>query len=325
MLGAIVLPRPTRRAILAGGAAATLLPTGAAAADYPSRPIDFVIPFPPGGGSDVFGRIIAKGLETAVGQPVIPINKPGAGSLIGTNQVKNARADGYTLLFATTAFLINAVVREVNYSPTQDFQPIGMVGRATYVLVSSPKRGFRSVGELVAYGQAHPNELKFGSPGIGVSGQLAGDLLRHLGKVQFVDVRYKGSSEAVLAVMSGEVDFCFDSPAALISNVKAGRLQLLAGAGEKRDPIYPDIPTIAETLPGYAVWPWFGIVAPKATPDPVLLVLRNALDAMAQDQVMVKRLTDAGVTAFPMAADDFLEFITRDRARWTGIASRESG
>ena len=316
-------PTIARRSLLAGAAALALPAGGASAADYPTRPIDFIIPFPPGGGADVFGRIIAKGLETAVGQPVIPINKPGAGSLIGTNAVKNARPDGNTLLFATTAFLIGTVVREVDYDPTRDFDAIGMVARATYVLVCNPKRGFTTVSDLIAYGKAHPNGLRFGSPGIGVSGQLAGDLLRHLGGIKFLDVRYKGSSEAVLATMSGEVDFCFESPAAVISNVKTGRLRLLAGAGEARDPLYPDVPTIAEVLPGYAVWPWFAIVGPKGLPSQVLTVLRAAHQTISRDEVMNKRLTDAGVEAFTLPAAEFQAFMAKDRARWTGIASRE--
>jgi tripartite-type tricarboxylate transporter receptor subunit TctC len=319
--------RLTRRGLVAGAAGALAMPllphAGWAADAFPDRPIDLVVAFPPGGGADVFARIVAKGLEATLGQPVIPINKPGAGSVIGSNYVKNARPDGYTLLWASIAFLINPIIRHVDYDPVADFDALGMVARATYVLVSNPKRGFRTVSDLIAYAKEHPGALKFGSPGIGVSGQLAGDLLRSMADIKFVDVRYKGSSEAVLATMSGEVDFCFDSPAALIANIKTGRLTLLASGSETRDPLYPDAPTIAETLPGYSVLPWFGLVAPRGVPAPALEVLRAATGWLAQDADTNKRLKDAGVEPFNLPAAKFTTFLAAERDRWSKVASRE--
>jgi tripartite-type tricarboxylate transporter receptor subunit TctC len=316
----------TRRGLVAGGAVALTTPMlshAAWAAGFPDRPIDLVVPFPPGGGADLFARIVAKGLETPFGQPVITINKPGAASVIGTNYVKNARPDGYTLLWATTAFLINTVVRHVDYDPVADYDALGMVARATYVLISSPKRGFRTVNDLIAYAKTHPGALKFGSPGIGVSSQLAGDLLRSMAGIKFLDVRYKGTVEAVLATMSDEVDFCFESPAAVMANVKSGRLTLLASASEVRDQLYPDTPTIAETLPGYNVLPWFALVAPRGVPAETLEVLRTAVSRLAQDAETTRRLKDAGVAPFNLAAAQFSEFLVADRARWSKIATRE--
>jgi tripartite-type tricarboxylate transporter receptor subunit TctC len=285
----------TRRGFVSGALATPLLAgPSRAAGTFPDRPVYLVVAFPPGGGADVFARIAAKGLETMLGQPVIAVNKPGAGSVIGSNYVKNARPDGYTLLWASIAFLVNPIVHHVDYDPIADFDAVGMIARATYVMVANPKRGFRTVNDVIAYAKEHPGTLKFGSPGIGVSGQLAGDLLRAKAGISFVDVRYKGSSEAVLATMSGETDFCFESPAAVSANITTGRLVLLASLSESRDPLYPEIPTIAETLPGYSVAPWFGFVTTKGTPEAALSALREATVRLGQDAETNKRLLAAG-------------------------------
>jgi tripartite-type tricarboxylate transporter receptor subunit TctC len=297
-----------------------LLGIGTAIAQgYPSRSIRLIAPYPPGGGIDATARIMAHALTEQLGQQMVVENRSGATGRIGTEIAAKSPADGYTLLLGSGA--PNAVVPSVTpnlpYDPIKDFAPISLVGTTDYTLVVHPSLPVRSVKELVALAQARPGDLTYGSSGILSNTHLAGELLKQLAKVNIVHVSYKGTGPALVAVLTGEMAVSFGGGPAAAPHVNAGRLRALATTGARRRS--PDVPIIAETLPGYEVNQWYGILAPAGTPKDVLDRLHAEVTRAVASPKVAQQFTNLGTDPVTNTPAQFLDMIKSEIAKWGNV------
>lgn len=277
------LPIPRR----AWFAAATLaLLAGAAQAAYPERPITLVVPYPPGGAADTFGRIIARHLAQALpGANVVVDNKPGAGTVVGAGAVAQAAPDGYTLLVTgnTTYTLNPALKSRLPYDPVKSFESLGLLGASPLVINVNPAVPAKTIQELVALAKAQPGKLSYASFGIGTTSHFAGELFKHMAGLNITHVPYKGSAPAMQDLIGGQVPIAVDTNVATIPQVQAGKVRPLALTGTRRLAALPGVPTLAESgFPGFDITAWLSVVAPRGLPEPVRKTLHKALaDAMA--------------------------------------------
>ena len=305
-------------AVLAGLVAT--MPASAQQA-FPAKPVRIVVPFTPGGGVDIYARVIAARLSESLGQSVVVENRAGAGGTLGTNVVAKAPADGHTLLFTTGGTLAVAVslFKDLPYDPARDFAPVARVAETPLVLVVGPAVQANSVRELLALAKAQPGRLAYaGVPGGGL--QLAGELFKSMGGVDIRYVPYKGGSAALADVQGGHVDLMFDNISQSMPLIKAGRLRALGVTTAKRVPALPDLPTIAQAgLPGYEITTWYGLVAPAGTPEAVVARLnREVLRIMALPEVQ-QRLAADGVEAATTSPEQFGEFIRAEIRKWAKL------
>lgn len=262
-----------RRSFGLGAAALALAaaPRRGAAQAWPSRPIRVILPVPPGGGTDIIGRIVAPHLGERLGQPVVIENRPGGGMTIGTNLVAKADPDGYTMLLIDTAIAVNPFLyRHLPYDTGRDLQPVSLVATAPVILVTAPGFPPRTVAELLAYARANPGKVNFASGGNGTSTHLSGELLRHVGRIDIVHVPYQGSGPGVTALLGGQTEMMFSGISSTRQHVEAGRLKAIAVTGERRSPSMPDVPTFAEAgLPEMDAETMWGFWLPAATPPAI--------------------------------------------------------
>lgn len=311
----------TLKAIFTAALAASGAAASAGQDTYPSKPIVVVVPQQPGGANDVIARIVTTKLATQLGRQVVVENRPGAGGNIGTAHVAKAAADGYTLLFTvSSAHVINpALYRRTGFDPVRDFVPIGSVATAGYVLVANA--GFRAgnVRELVDMARASPDTITFASAGNGTLNHLIGEMIQQRGAIRLVHVPYKGAAAAASDVVGGQVALSVQSVPSAQAFIRAGKLKVLAVTNEKRLPSMPGVPTVAETLPGVAATPWYGLFAPANTPTEVIGRLRTALDKVVADAEVREALARQGCE--PLASDPraFEAQIRSDLARWADI------
>jgi len=308
-------------------AMAALLPLapGAAHAAYPERPITLVVPYTPGGVTDMLARAVAKMLGEKVGQTVVVENKAGAGANIGADFVAKAKPDGYTLLMGSAAtHAINpSLYKKLNYDHIKDFAPITLVAKVPNILVVNQDVPARSVNELIAYAKAHPNRLNFGSSGVGGTIHLSGELFKSMAGVQMLHVPYKGSTPAVSDLIGGQIQLMFDS--SVIPYVKAGKLRALAVTSAHRSPALPDVPTMDEAgLPGYESTAWFGILAPAGTPQAIVDLLNKAIVAGMKEPTVTNWMEAQGAEAIGDTPADFEQFIKDETAKWAKVV-QESG
>lgn len=299
--------RSARRRLLREGACAALLglfavgaSAQAGAPNWPARPITIVVPFTPGGGTDVLSRMLAQSLSSALGQPVISENKPGAGGSIGTKAVAAAAPDGHTLLVGTSSTHgINPwVYPRLGYDVQKDFEPVAVLAITDYALAVPPNSPARSVEELIALGRTR--NLMYGSSGSGTTAHLATVLLSKSSGAEFVHVPYKSSGPALQDLLAGEIAFLFDNTSVLMPLAKAGRLRILATSGSSRSGATPDIPTVGESgVSGYSVIGWWVLYAPASTPRPVLERLRREVGTILEDASFRQRIVDMGYIAAP--------------------------
>jgi tripartite-type tricarboxylate transporter receptor subunit TctC len=311
-----------RRVLFAAGLA---LPLAARAqSDYPTRPIRVVVPFPPGGPTDVVGRIVAQGLGEALGgKPTVVENRGGAASVIGTEAVVRSPADGYTLLFGSNStFAVNtALMQSLPYVVDRDLDLLALVAEGPQVLVVRGTLPARTVPELVGQAKARPGAFTFASTGPGGIIHVAGELFRHHAGIELLHVPYRGGGPAVTALMSGEVDIMVNDLSPLLPAIREGRLRALAVAGPIRAPQLPDVPTFAEFgLPGVVTASWFGLAAPAGLPEPVRARLAGAVGALLGNPAYRQRLESAGLDLPTVPPERAREFIRAEADKWRDLA-----
>ncbi len=302
----------------------TLAITDARAADsYPAQPIRIVVPFGAGGLTDILARLIAEQLHVNEGWHVVVENKTGAGGNIGAAEVARSRPDGYTLLMgsigtnATNAFLY----RNMPYDPTSDFTPITMAASGTLLLVLDPSLPITTTAELLEYARQHPGKLQYASGGMGASQHLAGELLKSMAKVDIQHIPYKGLAPAIPDVLAGRVAMTFDMATAL-PYVKQGKLRAVAVANPERSSALPDVPTIGETVPGYAASAWYGLFAPAGTPAPVVDKLNTAVTKILNSDAIKEKLLALGAEPSATTPQEAEAFIRAETEKW-GTVLRE--
>jgi len=291
------MPQPTAVAVFALG---MMLAAGALAqpAPYPNKPVRLIIPYPPGGPTDLIGRAIHDGLAKRLGQPLIVDNRGGAAGVVGSEIAAQAPRDGYTLLVGTvTTLAANVALRsKLPYHPVRDYDPVALLGATPYLLSVTPSLPAKNAAQLIAYAKANPGKLSFGSAGPGSSNHLAGELFKHMAGLNMVHVPYKGSGPAMVDLMSGQIGLMFSSISSMKPHVDAGRLRALAVSTLKRASTAPDIPTLNESgLKGFEARNWNAVVAPRGTPVPVVLRLNQDINAVLASPAVANRVKDLGI------------------------------
>lgn len=303
--------------------AALIMCVPAAGADYPSRPIRIVVPFEPGGGTDVLARIVAQRLGEKWGQAVVAENQPGASGSIGSRTVERAAADGYTLVMASTGALMSLsdfYSKEGPFNVEAHFAPVTLVADPPYIITASPNLPVKTVADLITLARARKGELTFGSSGVGAASHLSGELFQKEAGVEMLHVPYKGTGQAVTDLLAGRIDIMFAPPQTVEPLVKAGKLTALATTGKTRSPLFPDLPTADESgLPGYEAVGWFGLLAPAHTPEAIVEKLNAATVEILQSPDVRERLAKLGAEPHPMTPSQYGRFITADLAKWTQV------
>jgi tripartite-type tricarboxylate transporter receptor subunit TctC len=295
----------------------------AVAQDYPTRSIRLIIPFPPGGSNDVVGRIIANQLGEKLGKQVFVDNRSGAGGVVGTDLAAKAAADGYTLLVISIAHAVDPWLYKEPFDPAKDFVPVSIIATGTNVLTVNPTVPVHSVKELLDLAKAKPGVLNYASAGIGSFQHLSGELFKLLAGVNIVHVPYKGGGPAMLAVIAGEDQVMFSSIVQTVPNIQSGQLRALATGGERRSPILPDLPTIAEAgVPGYVATNWWGIVAPAGTPQPIVDKLHDTIAGLLDSPQTKKFLDNEGAAPVHMSSAEFGKFVAAEIAKWGPVAQK---
>lgn len=317
-----------RRGLLGAMLAAALGVAGmpAQAAAYPDRPVHMVVPFGPGTTTDTISRIIAEALAKPLGQQVVVENKAGGGGTIGTAQVARAASDGYTLVMGTvgTHAINQALYKNPGYDPVKDFVPVAFVGQTPTFLVTGTGSGIQTLKELAAASAKSPG-VAFASAGSGTSGHLAGELLKARLGGEMLHVPYKEGGMAVSDVMSGQVQFMFYHPAAVMPHIQAGKLRALGVSSVRRSAAAPDVPSIAEqTGSDFDLVAWFMLYAPSATPEPVLATLRKAAQDALSDPAVLKRLASQGVEQGGESTRNLANFQQAEMTKWSDLV-RKSG
>lgn len=318
------------RSLLVAACAAAGLGFGAGAEaqqDFPNRPIRIIVPYAAGGATDILARMMGRGMQERLGQPVIIDNKPGAAGGIGTALAAQAAADGYTLLFGNSGpNAINpSMYKDLQYNAEKDFQAISNVADTPFILVVPTKVPVKNVKELIALGKAEPGKHFYGSVGIGSASHVTSEMLNVMAGTKFQHVPYKGSGPASIAAMAGEVTMYFGSGPEISNHVRAGTLRPLAISTDKRSPLAPDIPTFAEAgLPGFVVNVWFGLLAPAATPRPIIDKLNKVIVDTVNSPEVQEGIRNANSVPAPSSPDEFQARIKADIVKW-GKVVKESG
>jgi tripartite-type tricarboxylate transporter receptor subunit TctC len=297
-----------------------------AAESYPSRPVRLIIPAGAGGVTDILGRVIALKLTDSMGQQVIVDNRPGASGIVGSQIVAKAPPDGHTLLMVFPSHPVNpSLYPDIPYDTATAFAPISMVSAVAPVLIVASPFPAKSMKELIALAKAKPGQLNHGSVGSGSMGSLAAELLRTLAGIQFIQVSYKGSPQALTALISSEIDFYLMGSAGTVGpQVKAGRIRALGVGAKQRISILPDVPTIGETVPGYEARGWNGILAPAGTPKLIVDRLHREIVKVVRSPEFAQAVTGEGATAVGNTPAEFDAIIRADLAKWAKII-RDNG
>jgi len=295
-----------------------LAATAALAQDYPTRPIHMIVPYPPGGGTDIVARVITEPLGQALGQPIIIDNRGGAAGNVGTEAAARATPDGYTMLFTLSSHTINPkLYAKLPFDVEKDFVPIGLAANIPQILVANPSLPANNVQELIAYAKANPGKLNFASVGTGSPGHIAGELFKLKTGVDIVHVPYKGGGPAVTDTLGGQVQLLFVSMPAAWQFVKAGRLKAFAVTSDKRSVVAPDIPTLAEAgVPDCVVNSWYGALVPAKTPPAAVAKLAAALAKVVQSSDVKERLLLQGAEATTSTPQEFDALIRDELAKW---------
>jgi tripartite-type tricarboxylate transporter receptor subunit TctC len=307
-------------ACVAAGAHAQL-PSADAPADYPKRPVRMVVNAPPGGGTDILGRLTAQHLSDTFGQQFIVDNRGGAGGIIGTETVARAQPDGYTLLFAFTSHVINPSLRsKLPYDTLRDFAPIAFVATVPNILVIHPGLPVNNVAELIAYVRARPGKVAYATAGQGSASHLAGVMFEVMTSTQLLQVPYKGGAQGQADVIAGQVPLAFANAVSSLPHIRSGKLRGLATTGLKRSRAVPDLPTLDESgIKGYEANAWFGMHAPARTPPAILAQLNAEVRRAMERPEMQERLARQGADPNPMNVAEFTGYVKGEIDRWAGV------
>jgi len=297
----------------------------ASAQDFPTRPVTMIVPSTAGGGTDINARIFGERLSRELGQPFIIDDRPGAGSVVGTVAVANATPDGYTLLAGLNADMaVNpSLFAKLAYDPIRDFVPVSMFSKYPFVLVVSKNFPATSVKELIALAKAKPGAIDYASAGNGTGQHLSMELFKLMAGINLAHVPYRGAAPAYADVISGQVPIFFDNMASALGQIQAGTVRALAVSGTQRSPLLPDVPTVAEAgVPGYEYYVWFGLWAPKNTPQPIVERLHAAITKAQADPAVKERIAAGAGELFDMPVDDMTPFVRAEIAKWADVVKR---
>lgn len=318
----------TRRTLVAAVAAATVLlvTPHASAQTFPTRPITLVVPFAAGGGTDSIARDLAKIMADKLGQPVVVDNRGGAGGALGADSVAKAKADGHTLMLATSTFATHAAVTpKLPFDPVKDFAPIAMIGRGPLLVVASKELGARTLAQAIATGKARPEGLNYCSAGEGSINHLAAEMFRQKTGLAMTHVPYKGSGPATMELLAGRIDLFFATVPTIQQYVKEGKVPALAVTGAKRSPLFPTLPTMAEAgVPGFEVTTWWGVLAPAGTPPGVVDVLNRVVNEAVASGTVKSRLEQEGADLLRLSPAEFGQELTRELTSWRSVAASQA-
>ena len=304
--------------------ALTLAAALPALAEFPDRPIKIIVPYPPGGTSDLLARAVAPRLGERLKQTVVIENRAGAGGVIGSQVVAKSPADGYTLLLGTIAThgILPVLQKPAPYDAVKDFAPVTLVASTPNVLVANPSAPVRNVAELLALARAKPGSVNFGSTSLGGSPHMSGELLKTMAQVDIVHVPYKGGGPMLIDLMGGQIPVGFDNLPSSINHIRAGKIRALAVTTAKRWPGAPEIPTMAEAgVPGYEASAWFGLLAPANTPKPIVELLQRHVAAILRQPEVEKMLLEQGAEAVGNTPDEFARLIAAELQKWTKVVA----
>ena len=295
---------------------------GTARAEYPDRPIKLVVPFSPGGGTDLIARTLAKPMAAKLGQSVVVENKAGAGTIIGSDAVARSQPDGYTFLIATLAHSVNPSLHaKLPYDTDKAFAPVTLIGTYQNILVVKPESPFRTVEDVIKAAKANPGKYTYASQGIGTSAHLAGELLNNLAHIELTHIPYKGAGPALTDVLGGQVDMMFASSAAVSGFIASKSLRPIAVTGAKGQTQVPGVPSVEETVPGYVFDSWYGLYVPAKTPKPVIDKLLEAVKFAAQDPDFLKRAQDEGLLLRVGTPEELEAYVKEDTVRWRKVVT----
>ncbi len=309
----------TRRLLLAAAVAA--LAPWAAAQDYPTRPVRIIVPFAAGGPADVYARFLASRLQESMGQSFVVDNRPGAGSIIGTDAVAKSPADGYTLLLMSNTHTVNeSLIPTKPFQLLRDFAPVAPINASDLVLVTRPGLPFANLGELLKAAKAKPGTLSYASSGPGTPYHMAGELFKAMAGVSILHIPYKGSSGARTDVLGGQVDMMFDAVPTMTEHIRAGKVKALGTTGAARSAVMPEVPTIAEAaVPGYEATIWLGLMAPKNTPAPIVARLNAEVAKIVGHPDTARAWKAQGATPMTMSTAEFTRYLNDDIVKWAHI------
>ena len=311
--------------LAAGAAVAPSLARRACAQSYPSRPVRIVVGFTPGGATDILARLIGQWLTERLGQPFIVENRPGGGSNIGTESVVRSPADGYTLLLVAPANAINATLYDkLNFNFLRDIAPVAGLIRVANVMEVNPALPEKTLPEFIAYAKANPGKVNYASAGTGSQQHVAGELLKMMAGIEMVHVPYRGGGPALADLMGGQVQLFFGTTASTIELIRSGKLRALAVTTAERSQALPDVPTVADFVPGYEASSWYGIGAPRNTPAEIVERLNREINAGLADPKIKARIDDMGGTALIGSAAEFGKLLVDETEKW-GKVVRASG
>lgn len=289
--------------------------------EYPNRAVKLVVPFAAGGPADIYARFIAQRLQDALGQSFVVENKPGGGSVIGTDQAAKSPADGYTLLMMSNTHTVNeSLMTNKPFTLMKDFAPVAPINYSDLVFVVHPKTGFNSLKDLIAAAKAKPKSLNYASSGPGTPYHMAGELFKSMAGVDIQHVPYKGSSGARTDVLGGQVEMMFDAVPTMQQNIAAGKIRALAVSGRARSAVLPDVPTMAEAgVPGYEATIWLGIMAPAATPRPIIDKLNAEINKILGRADVKADWAKQGAAPMLMSVNEFTQYMRDDIEKWARI------
>ena len=317
---AMKVPRRKFFHLAAGVTALSALLGPVVALDYPTRPVRIVVGFPAGGPTDIFARLIGQWLSQRMGQPFVVENRPGAGSTIGIASVVGSPADGYTLLLVSTSAIISAAYyKNLTFEIIRDIAPVCGISLEPLVMVVNPAVPAKTVAEFIAYAKANPGKIVMASVGNGTTPQLAGELFKLMAGINLLHVPYQGASPALTDLLGGRADVMFEAMPTLVGYIKSGKLRALAVGTKTRSPVFPEIPTVAEFLPGYEATVWFGIGAPAKTPEEILERLNKEINAGLNDPALRARISELGGVPLTGSSADFRKLFVEDAQKWAKV------
>jgi tripartite-type tricarboxylate transporter receptor subunit TctC len=301
-----------------------LFPNRPALAVYPERSLRIVVPFAPGGGTDVVARTLAQEMAKDLGVSVIIENRPGAGTIVGTQAVAVSRPDGYTLLMGTFSHAVNvSLSAKLPYDPHRDFAPVALVARSFNLVVVNPKSGVRTIEDLIAAAKSSPGKMTFGTFGAGTSAHLAGELFKDMAKVDLTAVPYKGAAPGITDLIGGQIDVMFTTVASAASLVESGQLRAIAVTSTQRSPAFPQLPTVAEGgVGGYAAESWYGLFAPAGVPAELIDRLNKSAAVAVQSEAFRKLSVNEGLVTVALPPNELEQYVRGEEERWRGVIKR---